>query len=108
MLHLAFVRSPYAHARITSVDTSAAKASPNVVAVLTGADLDAEQGSLPTAWPITKDMLTPRHPALAVDHVAFAGEAVAVVVARTYNAAREPARLADRHHEGLPGVPQIR
>ena len=44
MLHLAFVRSPYAHARIASVDTTAAKASPNVVAVLTGADLDAEQG----------------------------------------------------------------
>jgi aerobic carbon-monoxide dehydrogenase large subunit len=107
MLHLAFVRSPYAHARITSVDTTAAKASPNVVAVLTGADLDAEQGSLPTAWPITKDMLTPRHPALAVDHVAFAGEAVAVVVARTYSEARDAADLVDVDYEELPVVLDI-
>ena len=53
MLHLAFVRSPFAHATITSIDTEAAKASPNVVAIYTGKDLDEEQGSLPCAWPIT-------------------------------------------------------
>jgi carbon-monoxide dehydrogenase large subunit len=104
MLHLAFVRSPYAHARITSVDTSAAKASPNVVAVLTGADLDAEQGSLPNAWSITEDMKAPRHPAVAVDHVAFAGEAVAVVVARTYSEARDAADLVDVEYDELPPV----
>ena len=42
MLHLAMVRSPFAHAKITNIDTSAAKASPNVVAVLTGADIADE------------------------------------------------------------------
>jgi carbon-monoxide dehydrogenase large subunit len=104
MLHLAFVRSPYAHARITGIDTSAAKASRNVVTVLTGADLDAEQGSLPTAWPITPDMKTPRHPALAVDHVAFAGEAVAVVVARSAREARDAADLVDVDYDELPAV----
>ena len=44
MLHLAMVRSPFAHAKITSIDTEAAKAAPNVVAVLTGADLAEDAG----------------------------------------------------------------
>ena len=104
MLHLAFVRSPHAHARITSIDTAAAKASPNVVTILTGADLDAEQGSLPCAWPITDDMKTPRHPAVAVDHVAFAGEAVAVIVARSVREARDAADLIDVEYDVLTPV----
>ncbi len=104
MLHLAFVRSPYAHATITSIDVSAAKDATNVVAVYTGADLDAEQGSLPTAWPITPDMVAPRHPAVAVDHVAFAGEAVAVIVARTAREARDAADLVDVEYDVLPAV----
>ncbi|GAB2690246.1 xanthine dehydrogenase family protein molybdopterin-binding subunit [Thalassiella azotivora] len=107
MLHLAFVRSPYAHARITSVETTAAKGSPGVVAVLTGADLDDEQGSLPCAWPITEDMRTPRHPAVAADRVAFAGEAVAVVVARTAAAARDAVELVDVEYDELPAVLDI-
>ena len=53
MLHLSMVRSPYAHARITGVDTAAAAAAPGVVAVLTGADVKDHQGELPCAWPIT-------------------------------------------------------
>ncbi|WP_368074324.1 hypothetical protein [Arthrobacter sp. 24S4-2] len=60
MLHLAMVRSPFAHAKITSVDVAAAKSSPGVVAVLTGSDVAAEQGSLPNAWPITPDQKAPR------------------------------------------------
>ena len=104
MLHLAFVRSPYAHARITSIDTTAAKASPNVVTILTGADLDAEQGSLPCAWPITPDMKTPRHPSIAVDHVAFAGEAVVVIVARSVREARDAADLVDVEYDVLAPV----
>src|SRR5450631_4822462 len=62
MLHLGMVRSPLAHARIIAVDTAAAKASPGVVAVLTGADLASKQGSLPCAWPITDDQKAPSHP----------------------------------------------
>src|SRR6478752_3791624 len=83
MQHLAILRSPFAHARITGVDTAAAREMPGVVAVLTGADLADEQGSLPCAWPITPDMKSPPAPSLAVDGVNFAGEAVAVVVARS-------------------------
>ena len=49
MLHMAFVRSPYAHARITGVDLSAARTTPGVVAVFSGADFADEQGSLPCA-----------------------------------------------------------
>ncbi len=101
MLHLAFVRSPHAHAQIVSVDTTAAKASSGVVTVLTGKDLDAEQGSLPCAWPITPDMKTPRHPAIPADRVAFAGEAVAVVVARTPAEARDAADLVDVEYTEL-------
>ncbi len=104
MLHLAMVRSPYAHARITSIDTSAAQGAPNVVAVLTGRDLDDEQGGLPNAWPVTPDQKAPRHPALAVDEVTFAGEAVAVVAARTAAAARDAAELVDVEYEELPVV----
>src|SRR5215469_8496591 len=64
MLHMAVVRSPVAHARITNVDTSTARAMSGVVTVLTGADLAAEQGSLPCAWAITPDMKAPPAPAM--------------------------------------------
>jgi carbon-monoxide dehydrogenase large subunit len=104
MLHLAMVRSPFAHATITSVKTDAAKASPNVVAVFTGADLAEEQGSLPNAWPITPDQKTPPHPSIAVDRVAFAGEIVAIIVARTAAAARDAAELVDVDYEELPAA----
>ncbi len=104
MLHLAMVRSPFAHAKITRVDTSAAKAAPNVVTVLTGADVAEEQGSLPNAWPITEDQKAPPHPSIAVDRVAFAGEVVAVVVARSAAEARDAAELVDVDYEDLPAA----
>ncbi|MCU6480002.1 xanthine dehydrogenase family protein molybdopterin-binding subunit [Arthrobacter sp. A2-55] len=104
MLHLAMVRSPFAHARITAIDVSAAKASPGVFAVLTGADVAGEQGSLPNAWPITPDQKAPAHPAIAVDEVAFAGEVVAVVIARSVAAARDAVELVDVDYEELPVV----
>ena len=104
MLHLVMVRSPFAHALITRIDTSAAKAATNVVAVVTGADVAEEQGSLPNAWPITPDQVTPPHPPVAVDRVAFAGEIVAVVVARTAAEARDAAELVDVDYEELPAA----
>ena len=55
LVHVAFVRSPYAHARITSVDLTAAREAPGVFAAYSGADFAAEQGSLPCAWPVTPD-----------------------------------------------------
>ncbi|XAS66999.1 xanthine dehydrogenase family protein molybdopterin-binding subunit [Micrococcaceae bacterium Sec5.7] len=104
MLHLAMVRSPFAHAKITSVDVAAAKSSPGVVAVLTGADVAAEQGSLPNAWPITPEQKAPAHPAIAVDEVAFAGEVVACIIARSAAAARDAVELVDVNYEELPVV----
>jgi carbon-monoxide dehydrogenase large subunit len=65
LLHLAIVRSPFAHAEIGSIDTSAAKQVPGVVAVYTATDIGADTVQLPCAWPITKDMKSPQRPALA-------------------------------------------
>ncbi len=104
MLHLAMVRSPFAHARITNIDTTEAKAAPNVLAVLTGADVAEEQGSLPNAWMATPDQVAPPHPSMAVDRVSFAGEIVAVVVARTAAEARDAAELVDVDYDELPAV----
>jgi len=104
MLHLAMLRSPVAHAKITSLDVSAAKDLPGVHAVFTGKDFAEEQGSLPCAWPITEDMLSPAHPAIAVDEVNFAGEIVAIVVGRTAAAAADAIEAIDVDYEDLPVV----
>ncbi|MGQ0839339.1 xanthine dehydrogenase family protein molybdopterin-binding subunit [Actinokineospora sp.] len=104
LLHIEFLRSPSAHARIVSIDTTEAKNKPGVIAVLTGADIAAEQGSLPCAWPITPDMKAPPAPSLAVDTVNFAGEAVAVVVARTKYEARDALEAIEIDYEDLPVV----
>ena len=104
MLHLAMVRSPFAHAKITSIDTSAAKSSPGVVTVLTGADVAAEQGSLPNVWPVTAEQKAPAFPSIAVDEVAFAGEVVACIVARSAAAARDAVELVDVSYDELPVV----
>jgi carbon-monoxide dehydrogenase large subunit len=108
LLHMAILRSPAAHATITNIDTSAAKAMPGVVAVFTGADLADEQGSLPCAWPITPDMKAPAAPSLAVDRVNFAGEAVAVVVARSAYEAADAVAAIDVDYEDLPVVLDMR
>jgi aerobic carbon-monoxide dehydrogenase large subunit len=104
MLHMAVLRSPVAHARIGAIDTTAARSMPGVVAVFTGADLAAEQGSLPCAWPITEDMKAPPAPSLAVDTVNFAGEAVAVVVARNAYEAHDALETIDVDYDELPVV----
>ena len=95
MLHLAMVRSPFAHATITGIDVSAAKAAPNVVGVFTGSDFGDELGVCINAWPITPEQVTPNHSPMPADRVAFAGEIVAVVVARTAAEARDAAELVD-------------
>jgi carbon-monoxide dehydrogenase large subunit len=104
MLYLAMVRSPVAHARITSIDTKAARESSGVVAVLTGRDVADKQGSLPCAWPITEDQKAPAHPAIAVDTVNFAGEVVACIVARSAAEARDAVELVEVEYDDLPVV----
>ena len=104
MLHIAMVRSPFAHARVTAIATAEAKAARNVVAVLTGEDLKEVQGVNANAWPIATDQVTPTHLPMAVDHVACAGEIVACVVARSAAEARDAAELVDVDYDELPAV----
>ncbi len=104
MLHLAMVRSPFAHAKITNIDTEAAKAAPNVVTVVTGPDIADVQGILINAWPITPEQKAPVHTPVAIDRVTFAGEIVAVVVARTAAEARDAAELVDVDYDELPAA----
>jgi Aerobic-type carbon monoxide dehydrogenase, large subunit CoxL/CutL homologs len=104
MLHAAMVRSPVAHGRITSIDVSEAKKMPGVVAVFTGADLDSEQSGLPCAWPINAEATPPRHVSIAVDKVNFAGEIIAVVVARSAAEARDAVDAVEFDIEPLEPV----
>src|SRR5581483_4315466 len=104
MLHIAFLRSPYAHARITAVDVSAARNEPGVIAAFSGKDFADEQGSLPCAWPVTPDMKLPAHPPLAVDEVRYVGDAVAVVVARDRYAAADALEAIEVDYDPVPAV----
>src|SRR5271166_2752732 len=108
MLHMAFLRSPFAHAKITRVDVSGAVGQPGVIAAFSGADFGAEQGSLPCAWPVTPDIVIPPHPPMAVDEVRYVGEAVACVVARDRYAAADAIASIDVDYEPLPPVLDIR
>ncbi|MCE3555425.1 carbon-monoxide dehydrogenase large subunit [Pseudonocardia sp. RS11V-5] len=98
MLHAAILRSPHAHARIVSVDTSAAEAHPKVTAVITGETLTG----LGLAW-----MPTLSHDVqavLATDKVRFQGQEVAFVVAEDRYAARDALALIEVEYEPLPAV----
>ena len=107
--HIAFLRSPYAHARITAVDTTAAAAMPGVLAVLTGAQL-AAAGVKPSPKlagfprPNGEPPATALRHALAVDTVRHVGEAVAAVVAESRDAARDAAEAVQVDYEELPAV----
>ena len=86
MLHAAFVRSPFAHARITSVDVSAAREAPGVVLVLTGEEL--EQMVVPSpgiAGMMAPDLPNPKYTTLATDKVRLVGDPVVLVVAESPN-----------------------
>lgn len=104
MLYVAFLRSPMAHARITRVDVSAARALPGVVAAYGGRDFADEQGSLPCAWPVTEDVVIPDHPPMAVSEVRYAGEAVACVVATDRYRAADALEAIEIDYEPLEAV----
>jgi carbon-monoxide dehydrogenase large subunit len=113
MTYAAFVRSPHAHARIKSIDVSAAKDMPGVVDVLTGQQIvDDKIGNLICGWMIhSKDgspMKMGAWPAMAPEIVRFVGQAVAVVIAETRNQARDAAEAVNVTYEELPAVPDIR
>ena len=101
----AVVRSPYAHARIRSVDVSRALEMPGVVAAMSGEDLGSEwAGGLPCAWPVTEDIKMPTHWPLAKDVVRFAGDGVAVVVAESRALAEDAVEAVEVDYEPLPVV----
>ena len=104
-LHMAVVRSPYAHARIVSVDVSRALGMPGVVAAFSGADLAGEWASpMPCAWPVTADMVSPRHLPLATEEACYVGDAVAVVVAASQAQAQDALAAVDVAYEELPAA----
>ena len=104
-LHLAVLRSPYAHARILSVDLSAAQSMPGVVAVYSGADLQPLwAGPMPCAWPVTADMKSPAHYPLANSKVAYVGDGVACVLATSDVAAKDALDAIDVQYEALGAV----
>ncbi|MFW6034594.1 MAG: xanthine dehydrogenase family protein molybdopterin-binding subunit [bacterium] len=108
VLHMAMVRSPVAHARITNVDLSAAKEQPGVVAAFSGADLaGAWQASLPSVWAVTPDVKEPPHWPLAQDKVRYVGDGVAVVVATSRAAAVDAADYVDVEYDSLPAVTDV-
>jgi carbon-monoxide dehydrogenase large subunit len=105
VLHLKVVRSPFAHARVLSIDTEPARSIAGVVAVLTGAELRSDwQTPLPCAWPVTPDMKNPEHFPLAVDEVRYAGDGVAVVVAENAAAAQDAMEAVVVEYEELPAA----
>ncbi len=111
-VRLCFVRSPYPHARILSIDKSAAAAMPGVVAVYDGADLVAAgvkpiPGVAGLARADGTPCATPARHALAVERARFVGEAVAVVVASTLEQARDAAEAVVVDYEELPMVVRL-
>ena len=113
MTYAHFIRSPHAHAKVKSIDSSAALKMPGVVGVLTGQQIvDDKVGNLICGWAITSKDGTPMKmgawPAMAPDTVRFVGQAVAVVIAETKNQAKDAAEAVVVSYEELPAVPDIR
>ena len=103
MHYAAFLRSPYAHANIRSVDLSKARHASGVVLALSGADIDGAIQPVPCAAQIP-DMKSGARPVLARDRVRFVGEAVAVVVATDRYAARDALDLIEVDYEPLTPI----
>jgi carbon-monoxide dehydrogenase large subunit len=108
-----FVRSPHAFARIIRIDAEAAKAAPGVLAVLTGADIEAARvGNVARHPPIAgrngSKLAIPHRPALASGRVTHVGEPVAMIVAESQRAAQDAAELLSVDYEVLDAVTSIR
>ncbi|WP_328361396.1 xanthine dehydrogenase family protein molybdopterin-binding subunit [Mycobacterium sp. NBC_00419] len=106
MLHACFVRSPFAHARINSIDTSAALALPGVHAVFTAGDLNPE---VKEAWHAVagKDIADTPRPPMAEGTVKFVGDPVALVVAENRYIAEDAIELVDVDYDPLPAIADV-
>jgi carbon-monoxide dehydrogenase large subunit len=109
LAHCAFARSPHAHARIARIDAAAARRSPGVLAVLTGADLIAD-GVNPLPFhqlhkrPDGSPIVAPPRHVLTPDVARFVGNAYAMVIAETRNQAKDAAELVEVDWEALPAI----
>src|SRR5437867_9457945 len=101
--HMTVVRSPHAHARIRSVDTSRADAFPGVAATLTGSEIRDATKPIPVHSPALGEKGFQLY-ALAFDKVRYVGEPVAAVIAETPYAARQAAELVQVTYDELPAV----
>ena len=113
MTHAHFIRSPHAHAKVKSIDASAALKMPGVIAVLNGQQLvDDKVGNLICGWAITSKDGSPMKmgawPAMAPETVRFVGQAVAVVIAETKNQARDAAEAVVVSYDELPAIPDVK
>lgn len=106
MLHACFVRSPFAHARIMSIDVSAALALPGVHAVFTAADLNPD---VKEAWHAVtgRDVPDTPRPPLAEGTVKFVGDPVAIVVAENRYVAEDALELIDVDYDPLPAIADV-
>jgi aerobic carbon-monoxide dehydrogenase large subunit len=102
-LHVAFLRSPHAHARITSVDVEEARKAPGVVAVFTGEDVSGKVGFVPCGAAL-EGLKVPQYPVLALKKVLFVGQPVAAVVANDMYAARDAVDLINIDFDPLDVV----
>ncbi|MEZ4955141.1 MAG: molybdopterin cofactor-binding domain-containing protein [Saprospiraceae bacterium] len=106
MTYACMVRSPHAHAKINSIDTTAAAAMPGVVKIFTGADVG--QYGVPCGWQVNfkngDTMKEPPHPLLVSDKARHMGDAVAMVVANSYAEAKDAAEMVMVDWEVLPAV----
>ena len=105
-LHVVFLRSMYAHARITSIDVSEASHAPGVIAVYTGKDVAARIGQVPCAAALP-GLKIPDYRVLATDHVVFVGQPIAAVVATDRYAAQDAIDLIMIDYEELPVVVDV-
>jgi carbon-monoxide dehydrogenase large subunit len=105
-LYVAFVRSVYGHARIKSVDTSAALNSPGVIAVYTGAEIADKLGPVPCASALP-ELKVPDYRVLAKDKVLYVGHPIAAVVAKDAYAARDAVDLVMVDYDELPVVVDV-
>ena len=113
MTHAHFIRSPHGHAKVKSIDSSAAMDMPGVVGVLTGQQIvDDKVGNLICGWAVSSKDGSPMKmgawPAMAPETVRFVGQAVAVVIAETKNQAKDAAEAVVVTYEELPAVHDIR
>ncbi|MBV8575426.1 MAG: xanthine dehydrogenase family protein molybdopterin-binding subunit, partial [Acetobacteraceae bacterium] len=103
MLHLAILRSPYAHEVINKVDLSRARSAPGIHVALAGADLVGRIGSIRPNW-IIPGTQVPDRPVMATDRVRFVGECVALAVAETREQAYDALEQIDVEYDPMPAV----